>query len=276
MKTKVFLSAMMLALPLLLAGQEACTTIFSGSQALSYDNGSGKHVFISLTNFSSAVAGNRLKLSGSLTGDGAHKLYLGEYTVTTHLPGGDYRDVGALGGGDYEYFYLTQDMINTIKAGADLRIYGEGITITSVDLCAGKVGALHDPFHTIWTGYFWADDWTTLKFFKEAVSASVLTLSNYAAIRFYHEAGRTNFTMNLFVNDFEHRIATSENGGAIHITPTCADLILTDEIITALTGATGELYIQLDKGSGSAFNLTDIVLIPKNIDGCDNCFHVIY
>lgn len=282
MKTKALFVAIMLCLPLLMSAQETCTKIYDegndGSwtdKVLSYTQ--GQDLFLNKSKFSSAAPGNRLKIYGFLTGEGDHKLYLGEYDPSKHLPGSDYRDIGVLSGENPVYFYLTQDMIDAIvTSNKDCRIFGEGITVNRVDLCTGKAGALHDPFRTIWTGYFWAEDWSTLKLFKEALS--VVTLSDYKAIRFYHEAGRTNFTMNLFGDNFDSgsKIATSESDGAIHLTPTCADLELTDAVITALTGVTRELYVQIHKGTGAAFNLTDIVLIPKAIDGCDNCFFVTY
>ena len=282
MKTKTLFLAFMFALPMLMLADETCTKIYDEGnesswtdKALSYTQDQG--LFLGRAKFSSAVAGNRLKIYGFTTGDN-HKLYLGEYDPTKHLPGSDYRVISTLSGENPVYFYLTQDMLNAIITGEkDCRIYGEGITVNRVDLCTGKAGALKEGFHTIWTGYFWADALTTLELYKEAFSA--VDLSDYAAIRFYHEAGRDNFSMNLYcVND----VGGSGLGtplcdpSGIHKTSTCVDVPLTDAIRTALSGLSTALYIQLDKTSGAAFNLTDIVLIPKRVDGCDNCFYVTY
>lgn len=250
---------------------ETCNEIWSGNKEIAYTI--GEEVYISKDQFSSAVAGNKLVLEGEVTGDGDHKFYLGDYD-RNKLPGADYRDVGSL---PADNIFLTEDMLHQIVTeGKDLRIFGEGIRITSVKLCTGKAGGLKSG-RTIWTGFFWADSWSTLKLGREALT--VLNLNEYAAIRVYYEANRTDFTMHLFKDAAEDtkKIATSIGENAtIRLYNEYADIPLTSSLIAKIGTATSELHFQFDKGSGVAFNMTDIVLIPKRLEGCDNCFYYTY
>ncbi len=270
-------------------------TIFSESKALSYDKDNTP--FISYTQFSSAQAGNEIKITGTITGDGDHKLYIGEYNTAYHHPGSDYRNINSLPFS----FYLTEDMIAKIGNATehqDFRLYGEGITVTKVELCPGKAGALKFG-KTIWTGYFWMDDSWSLEIFKEAFAS--VDFSKYGIMRIYYEANRTDFLMRLFtkfgdpgVDDYADessiKLAGSEldahmeehAGGVtpelIHLTNTYVDIPLTETIKTYLSTKDDDhgssLFIKCNKGSGAAFNLTDVVLLPISPEGCDNCFYV--
>ena len=270
-------------------------TIFSESKALSYDKDNTP--FISYTQFSSAQAGNEIKITGTITGDGDHKLYIGEYNTAYHHPGSDYRNINSLPFS----FYLTEDMIAKIGNATehqDFRLYGEGITVTKVELCPGKAGALKFG-KTIWTGYFWMDDQWSLELFKETFT-NAGDLSKYRTMRIYYEANRTDFLMRLFTkfgsdpaeyaDEDDIKLASSETtdehmgkhaGGVtperIYLTPTYVDIPLTETIKTYLSTNDVDhgtsLFIKCNK-NGAAFNVTDVVLLPISPDGCDNCFYV--
>lgn len=280
MKTKTIILSILLAMPMWVLADDTKTKIFPYSgdtedTALGYYGANALYINHDRFTENSAVAGNIVRVNGWLTGEGAHKLYVGEWAedaavANKHLPGADYRTISSLPCD----IFLTEDMINAIVTGnKDFRIYGEGITLNVADLMQpGKAGSLHDPFKTLWTGWFWAGSWTTLEIFKETFTS--IDWSQYQAIRFYHEAGRTDFTMNIFANDFEHKIADATS--AIRLTSSCADLTLTESLRTTLSGLTGSLFIQFDENGKSGFNVTDIVLIPYAVEGCDNCFYVTY
>ena len=274
MKTKSLILAILFAMPMCALADDIIHPASGSGTENKELTGYGAHtnaLYINGDKFNSAVAGNKITIKGSDVTSGA-KFYFGDYDPSKHLPGSDYRDISSLP----VDIYMTEDMITYAKAH-DLRIYGEKMTINQVVLSSGKAGSLHDPFKTLWTGYYWMDSWSTLKLFKEALSG--IDLSDYAAIRFYYEAGRTNFTMKLFKDTWDEGDLIAANGsgiGDIHLAGHCADLLLTDDVITALGSVSSELHIQCDKGSGAAFNFTDVVLIPKSIDGCDNCFFVTY
>ena len=303
MKTKFYvLAALLLASMVNVVAEDI--TIFSGSRALSYDNeGNESTLFISYTQFSSAQAGNEIKITGNLTGDGAHKLYIGEYNTAYHHPGSDYRNINSLPFS----FYLTEDMIAKIGNATehqDFRLYGEGITVTKVELCPGKAGALKFG-KTIWTGYFWMDDKWSLELFKEAFT-NAGDLSKYRTMRIYYEANSTDFLMRLFTkfgdNPDEYadgddlKIAGSytdanPNGEArtinevkvpmelITLHDNYVDIPLTEAIKTNLGTINDEIYghslfIKCNLNGVDPFNVTDIVLLPISPDGCSNCFYV--
>ncbi len=275
MKIKTFLVAAFLSLVAgVVRADETCTVLRSAEPgiALSYEHGEGLDpFFIGKDKFSTAIPGNKLVVNGTITGDGDHKFYLGDFDGNK-LPGADYREIAGMPANN---IFLTEDMLQKIVTEEkDLRIYGEGITVTSVELCTGKAGGLKSG-RTIWTGFFWADEWSTLKLFKAAVTC--LNLNEYAAIRVYYEANRTDFTMHLFKDAAtdDNKIATNADE-SIRLNDHYADIPLTSSLITNIREASDELHFQFDKGSGDAFNVTDIVLIPKRLEGCDNCFYYTY
>lgn len=295
MKTKMYvLAALLMASMANVMADETCTKIwYDGEdwhdQAISYETST---LFINRDKFSSAVVGNAIKIYGFNTGDGAHKLYLGEYSK--HLPGSDFRNPSNING-DQVLFYITEDMLSAIKS-QDLRVYGEGITVNRVEICDGKAGALKFG-KTIWTGYFWMDDSWSLEIFKEAFAS--VDFSKYGKMRIYYEANRTDFLMRLFTkfggdsdeyaDEDDIKLAGSDTdahmevhaGGVtperIHLTNTYVDIPLTETIKTYLKTNDDEkgrsLFIKCNK-NGAAFNVTDVVLLPISPDDCSNCFYV--
>jgi hypothetical protein len=296
MKTKMYvLAALLMASMVNVMAEETCVRVYGDNdwitqQAISYETST---LFINGDQFSSAVVGNAIKIYCFNTGDGAHKLYLGEYTKP--LPGSDFRNPSNIND-DRVLFYLTEDMLSAIKL-EHLRVYGEGITVNRVEICDGKAGALKFG-KTIWTGYFWMDDTWSLEIFKEAFAS--IDFSKYGKMRIYYEANRTDFLMRLFTkfggNSDEYadeddiKLAGSDTdehmelhaGGVtperIHLTKTYVDIPLTETIKTYLStkdDAHGSsLFIKCNKGSGAAFNVTDVVLLPISPDDCSNCFYV--
>ena len=215
--------------------------------------------------------GNRIEICGFDVAGDCHA-YIGDYNPAVHFPGSDNRATSSLP----ISFYLTEDFIASIKAH-DFRLHGNGAKINYITLYRGKhdvPGAIKFG-KTIWTGYFWMDSWTTLEMFKEAFNG--IDLSKYRAIRFYHEAGRTDFVMNIIQawGDPGVKIADQSN-----MTKTNEyfelplDETMRGKFTTFMSSGEGTLKIQCDKGSGAAFNFTDVVLMPKSPEGCDNCFYV--
>lgn len=296
MKTKFYvLAALLMASMTNVMAEETCTQIwYDGEdwhdQAISYATST---LFINREKFSSAVVGNAIKIYGfNEPKDGAHKLYLGEYSKP--LPGSDFRNPSNIKD-DHVLFYITEDMLSAIKS-QDLRVYGEGITVNRVEICDGKAGALKFG-KTIWTGYFWMDDTWSLEIYKEAFAS--IDFSKYGIMRIYYEANRTDFLMRLFTkfgsnpdelaDEDDIKLAGSGEehmgvhaGGVtperIHLTPTYVDIPLTETIKTYLSTKDDDhgpsLFIKCNKGSGAAFNVTDVVLLPISPDDCPNCFYV--
>ena len=233
--------------------------------------------FISKDFFSEAVPGNEIFINGWIPEedrDKTHKIYVGGDNPDYHFPGTDFR-VSALP----VSCYLTQEMIDAIKGGQNIRIYGENMTINRVELYTGKAGNVKFG-KVLWMQVptiphpFTMDSWTTLDLYKEALTG--VDFSKYKAIRFYHDANRTDFVMNIIQAwDPEVKIADQSN-----MTKTNEyfelplDETMRGKFTTFMSSGEGTLKIQCNKESGAAFHLTDVVLLPISPDDCSNCFYV--
>ena len=225
-----------------------------------------KGLFISKAQFSDIEVGNAIKLYLYDAGGDA-KVYIGGYDPTNHYPGTDFRT----GNGQLK-LYVTEAMKAALQAG-DFRLYGRSVKINRVEIWRGKYTIPGEIKFgkTIWTGYFWMDTWSTLEMFKEAFNG--IDLSKYRAIRFYHEAGRASIHVNIFKDDWTggNKIA-DEN--SMTMTDEYAELPLTNAVKDKIGEITSQMNIQCDKNGGSAFNFTNVVLMPISPDGCSNCFYV--
>lgn len=303
MKTKFYVLAALLMASMTNLRADEEISLYPGTHIIGYKGNQG--LFIGRTSFSdnSAVAGNIVRIEGTKTGTD-HKFFVGEWApdnddVSVHLPGSDYRNLPNEPSPFTFDMYLTEDMLQKIITNEkDFRIYGEGITISSLKLVKpGKAGALKFG-KTIWTGYFWMDDNWSLEIFKESFAS--VDFSKYSIMRIYYEANRTDFLMRLFTkfgsdpdeykDEDDIKLASSETtddhmgehaGGVtperIYLTPTYVDIPLTETIKTYLSTNDVDhgtsLFIKCNK-NGAAFNVTDVVLLPISPDGCSNCFYV--
>ena len=307
MKKKTLLIALCLLATVGMIKADDITEISPENKAIGYKGIEG--YYINRTQFSthSAVAGNIVRIEGTKTGAN-HKFFVGEWAhndsvATVHLPGSDYRNLPNEPSSFTFDMYLTEDMLQKIITNEkDFRIYGEGITISSVKLVKpGKAGALKFG-KTIWTGYFWMDDvdkWS-LELFKETFK-NAGDVSKYRTMRIYYEANSTNFKMRLFTkfgaNPDEYadgddlKIAGSYAdeypGGAARTVPmelitlhdNYVDIPLTEAIKTNLSTIDDvtyghSLFIKCNLNGVAAFNVTDIVLLPISPEECSNCFYV--
>lgn len=226
-----------------------------------------KGLYIGKDQFSDIEVGNVIKLYlyAPLTDP---RVYIGGYDPTYHYPGTDFR----VGFDGQMNIYVTEAMKAALQDG-DFRLYGKDLKINQVEIWRGKYdvpGALKFG-KTIWTGYLWMDSWTTLEMFKEAFNG--IDLSKYRAIRFYHEAGRTDFVMNIYKDTWEAGDKIADQS-TMTMTAEYAELPLTETVISKIGTISSKMNIQCDKGSGAAFNFTDVVLLPISPDDCNNCFYV--
>ena len=155
------------------------------------------------------------------------------------------------GDGAFEQF-LTPTAVDSLKAYG-LEIIGANFTCTKVELLESKT--LKEGF-TVWTGFFWADEWTTLELYWNGYAG--VDFNSATALRIYSEANRSDFVINIKENwDAEGQIAdqsamTAGNG--------YMELPLTDDLRNRLANA-GHWMIQFNKEGGDPFNVTDIVLV---------------
>ena len=221
------------------------TDLWTGSKHVSWDDGG---LQIAATQFATAQPGNLLKVHFTGASDGI------EFKVMNakfdHLAGSR-ESAWISGDGAFEQF-LTQTAVDSLKAYG-LEIIGANFTCTKVELLESKT--LKEGF-TVWTGFFWADDWTTLELYYNGYAGVDF---NYApALRIYSEANRSDFAINIKENwDPEGQIADQS---AMTAGDGYMELPLTEDLRTRLANA-GHWMIQFNKEAGAAFNVTDIVLV---------------
>ncbi len=200
--------------------------------------------------FASAQPGQKIVVTYSGASDGIEfKVMNANYD---HLAGS--REAAWINGdGTFEQF-LTVSAVDSLKAYG-LEIIGANFTCLKVELLDGKT--LKEGF-TVWTGFFWADAWSTLELYWNGYAG--VDFSKMDALRIYHEAGRSDFVLNI-------RNSWEQDGEIANISAMTAgegymELPLTDELRNQLSDA-GHWMVQFNKESGAPFNVTDIVLVPK-------------
>ena len=221
--------------------------LWTGSKHVSFGEGGGLQ--IAADQFAAAQPGNLLKVHFTGATDGIEFKVMNEHF--DHLAGS--REAAWIDGdGDFKQ-YLTQTAVDSLKAYG-LEIIGANFTCTKVELL-DESKILKEGF-TVWTGFFWADEWTTLELYWNGYAGVDF---NYAtALRIYSEANRSDFVINIKENwDPEGQIAdqTAMTAGEGYM-----ELPLTDELRNRLANA-GRWMIQFNKEGGAAFNVTDIVLV---------------
>ena len=221
------------------------TDIWTGSKHVSWSEGG---LQIAADQFAAAQPGNLLKVHFTGASDGI------EFKVMNanfdHLAGS--REAAWISGdGAFEQF-LTQTAVDSLKAYG-LEIIGANFTCTQVELLESKT--LKEGF-TVWTGFFWADEWSTLELYWNGYAG--VDWSKATALRIYSEANRSDFVINIKENwEAEGQIADQN---AMTAGEGYMELPLTDGLRNRLANA-GHWMIQFNKETGAPFNVTDIVLV---------------
>ena len=129
--------------------------------------------------------------------------------------------------------YATPAMLASLKEYG-LEVCGVGFTATKIWYGDGKDNI---DENTAWSGFFWMDDWSTLEITKYCFAG--VDWSKVKAIRFYSEANRTDYVINVLTKWGE--------GGKL--------------------GDHDRLMIQCNKEAGNAFNFTAVVLVKDGGTG---------
>ena len=231
------------------------TDIWTGSRHVSWDGG----LQIAADQFAAAQPGNLLKVHFTGATDGIEFKVMNEHF--DHLAGS--REVAWISGdGAFEQF-LTQTAVDSLKAYG-LEIIGANFTCTKVELLESKT--LKEGF-TVWTGFFWADEWTTLELYWNGYAG--VDFAKATALRIYSEANRSDFVINIKESwEPEGQIAdqSAMNAGEGYM-----ELPLTNDLRNRLANA-GHWMIQFNKEAGNPFNVTDIVLVgdfPSDISNTE-------
>ena len=222
------------------------TDIWTGSKYVSWGNG----LQIAADQFAAAQPGNLIKVHFTGATDGIEFKVMN--THFDHLAGS--REAAWISGdGAFEQF-LTPTAVDSLKAYG-LEIIGANFTCTKVELLESKT--LKEGF-TVWTGIFWAAEWTTLELYWNGYAG--VDFNSATALRIYSEANRSDFVINIKENwDAEGQIADQS---AMTAGEGYMELPLTDDLRNRLANA-GHGMSQFDKGGDDkvAFNVTDIVLV---------------
>ena len=230
----------------------SATDIWTGPKHVSWSEGG---VQIAANQFATAQPGNLLKVHFTGATDGI------EFKVMNanfdHLAGS--REAAWIDGdGDFKQ-YLTQTAVDSLKLYG-LELIGANFTCTKVELL-DESKILKDGF-TVWTGFFWADSWTTLELYWNGYAG--VDWSKATALRIYSEAGRSDFVINVILNAWPDQGGVNvANQEAMTAGEGYMELPLTDELRTKLAEAS-KWMIQFNKEAGNPFNVTDVVLVMKD------------
>ena len=160
------------------------------------------------------------------------------------------------GNGRFEHF-LTPKAVEELKAYG-LEIGGNGFNALRVELVEGKVSLPEGV--NVWTGYFWADEWNTMYLYWNGYR--YVDFNDVKAIRFYHQANRSDFVLNVRDNWDGDGGVEIANIGAMTAGEGYMELPLTD-FMREKIAASEHLLVQFNKEGGAAFNVTDIVLVME-------------
>lgn len=154
--------------------------------------------------------------------------------------------------------FATNAMIANLKE--------DGLEICGKDFIATKVwygdGKDNIDGNTVWSGFFWMDIWSTLEITKNSFEG--VDWSKISAIRFYSEANRTDYVINILTKWEDGKLGDQTT---MTMTNDYAELSLEGIDMEQKLADTDRLMIQCNKEEGEPFNFTAVVLVNKTITG---------
>lgn len=250
-----------LLISLMVSTIASATDVWEGTHAVAWDN----TLAIEAAKFADAQVGQKLVVDfKEATGD----------VIELHSNG------GMLPGTRYEHhLYADQSSMEVfITPGMLARLKQSGMEICGANFTATKVwfgdGKDNVDENTVWTGYFWMDEWSTLEVAKTSFDG--INWSDYKAIRFYSEANRTDYVINVLTKWGDGGKLGDQ--GTMTMTNEYAELSLDGIDMAARLADVDRLMVQCNKEGGEPFNFTAIVLVKKDatgitakhVDGDDN------
>ena len=226
--------------------------LWKGNQHVAY--GESSVITLDKALFATATAGQKLIVKYATDDEKEIELKVTNESFD-HLAGS--REQAKLNGnGRFEHF-LTPKAVEELKAYG-LEIGGNGFNALRVELEDGKA-SLPEGIN-VWTGYFWADNWNTMYLYWNGYR--YVDFNDVRAIRFYHQANRSNFVLNVRDNWDDDGGVEIANIGAMTAGEGYMELPLTDYMREKI-GASEHLLVQFNKEGGDPFNVTDIVLVME-------------
>jgi hypothetical protein len=250
-----------LLISLMVSTIASATDVWEGTHAVAWDN----TLAIEAAKFADAQVGQKLVVDfKEATGD----------VIELHSNG------GMLPGTRYDHhLYADQSSMEVfITPGMLARLKQSGMEICGANFTATKVwygdGKDNVDENTVWTGYFWMDEWSTLEVAKTSFDG--INWSDYKAIRFYSEANRTDYVINVLTKWGDGGKLGDQ--GTMTMTNEYAELSLDGIDMAARLADVDRLMVQCNKEGGEPFNFTAIVLVKKDatgitakhVDGDDN------
>lgn len=233
------------ALCLMTAAFASAAEVWEGSHPVSWDN----TLTVEADKFVEATVGQKLVF---------------EFTEATGEVIEIHSDGGMLPGTRFAHFiypdnsnievFITPAMLAQLQA-TGLEVCGVGFTLTKIALEEGKDNVTAE---TVWTGYYWMDEWSTLEITKNSFAG--IDWSNYKAIRFCSEAGRTDYVINIKTSWEE--AGHIADAGTMTMTDDYAELSLDGIDMAARLESSDRLMIQCNKEGGAPFNFTSVELVP--------------
>ena len=156
--------------------------------------------------------------------------------------------------------FITPGMLACLKEHG-MEICGKGFTATKVWYGDGKENV---DENTVWTGYFWMDEWSTLEVAKTSFDG--ISWNDYKAIRFYSEANRTDYVINVLTK-WDDEGGKLGDQTTMTMTNEYAELNLEGIDMAARLADVDRLMVQCNKEGGNPFNFTAIVLVKKETTG---------
>lgn len=226
--------------------------LWKGNQHVDY--GESSVITLDKALFATATAGQKLIVKYATDAEKEIELkVMNEHF--DHLAGS--REQAKLNGnGRFEHF-LTPKAVEELKAYG-LEIGGNGFNALRVELVDGKASLPEGV--NVWTGYFWADDWNTMYLYWNGYR--YVDFNDVKAIRFYHQANRSDFVLNVRDNWNIDGGVEIANINAMTAGEGYMELPLTNYMREKIA-ASEHLLVQFDKESGTPFNVTDIVLVME-------------
>ena len=243
---KVFLLLCLLATTTIVSA----TDLWEGNHEVKWDN----TLSIEAAKFADAQVGQKIVIEfKDATGE-----VIELHSNGAMLPGTRYEHHLSADQHEMEVF-ITKGMLARLKESG-LEICGTGFTATKAWYGDGKEGV---DDNTVWTGYFWMDSWSTLEVAKTMFDG--INWSDYKAIRFYSEANRTNYVINVLTKWGDDGKLGDQ--GTMTMTNEYAELNIESIDMAAKLAEVDRLMVQCNKEDGDPFNFTAIVLVKKSSTG---------
>ena len=228
----------------------SATDVWEGTHAVKWDN----TLNIEAAKFTEALVGQKIVVEfKDATGEVVELHSGGGMLPGTRYAHNIFADQSAV------EVFVTPAMLARLKESG-MEICGTGFTATKVWYGDGKDNV---DDNTVWTGYFWMDEWSTLEVAKTSFDG--IKWSDYKAIRFYSEAGRTDYVINVLTKWGDGGKLGDQS--TMTMTNEYAELSLEGIDMAARLADVDRLMVQCNKEGGEPFNFTAIVLVKSNTTG---------